>query len=114
MRLFEVDLGSARDVLAVLQGLANKEGQESELPFPVVMNILRPFALGISSADGLIALKNKIDPAGDVISDILDDGTVVLNTDHDSPHDQEKVDVPTGSSVDQMASQGAKKLTPDI
>lgn len=114
MRLVEVDLGSARDVLAVLQGLANQQGQSSELPFPVVMNVLRPFALGISTPDGLIALKNQVDPAGDVIKDILDNGTVVLNTDHDSPHDQEKVDVPAGSSVDQMASQGAKKLTPDI
>lgn len=114
MRLVEVDLGSARDVLAVLQGLANQQGKSSELPFPIVMNVLRPFALGISTPDGLIALKNQVDPAGDVIKDILDNGTVVLNTDHDSPHDQEKVDVPTGSSVDQMASQGAKKLTPDI
>ena len=73
MRLFEVDQGSARDVLAVLQGLANKEGQASELPFPVVMNVLKPFGLGISSPDGLIALKNKVDPAGDVF-DISDDG----------------------------------------
>ena len=114
MRLFEVDLGSARDVLAVLQGLANKEGQESELPFPVVMNILRPFALGISSADGLIALKNKIDPVGDVISDILDDGTVVLNTKNPSDAQDAAIKKPAGPSVDKMASSGAKKLTPDI
>ena len=82
MRLFEVDLGSARDVLTVLQGLANQEGQASELPFPVVMNVLRPFGLGISTPDGLIALKNQVDPGGDVISDILDNGTVVLKTNH--------------------------------
>ena len=79
MRLFEVDQGSARDVLAVLQGLANKQGQSSELPFPVVMNMLRPFGLGISTPDGLIALKNEVDPTGDVIQDILDNGTVVLS-----------------------------------
>ena len=48
MRLYEVDLGSARDVLAVMQGLADKEGQESKLPFPVVLNILKPFGLGIT------------------------------------------------------------------
>lgn len=109
MRLFEVDLGSARDVLAVLQGLARRRGQESKLPFPTVMNILRPFALGINTPDGLIALKNSIDPAGDVIQDVLDDGTVVLNTGQTPPEEE-----PTGQSIDSMASQGAKKLSPDI
>ena len=114
MRLFEVDLGSARDVLAVLQGLADKEGQSSELPFPVVMNVLRPFALGINTPDGLIALKNEIDPAGDVIKDILDDGTVILNTKQASQVTQEPVKSATGPSVDQMAKSASKKLTPDI
>lgn len=114
MRLFEVDLGSARDVLAVLQGLADKEGQSSELPFPVVMNVLKPFGLGISTPDGLIALKNQVDSAGDVIKDITDDGTVILNTKQDSEIEQEPSKAKTGPSVDQMAKQGAKKLTPEI
>lgn len=114
MRLFEVDLGSARDVLAVLQGLANRHDRPSELPFPTVMNILRPFALGVSTTDGLIALKNEIDPTGDVIQDIKDDGTIVLNT--TIPGETEPADDIPGSSpsIDQMASRGAKKLTPDI
>ena len=114
MRLFEVDLGSARDVLAVLQGLADKEGQSSELPFPVVMNVLRPFAIGINTPDGLIALKNQVDPAGDVIKDILDNGTVVLNTKNGSQVNQAPVKTATGPSVDQMADRGSKKLSPDI
>ena len=114
MRLFEVDLGSARDVLAVLQGLANKEGQSSELPFPVVMNMLKPFGLGISSPDGLIALKNKVDPAGDVIQDVLDNGTVILNTKVPSDEKDAAVKKPTGPSVDKMASANAKDLTPNI
>lgn len=114
MRLFEVDSGSARDVLAVLQGLANKEGQSSELPFPVVMNILRPFGLGISTPDGLIALKNAVDPAGDVIDSITNNGTVILTT--NQPSDQEPVQVKksTGSSVDQMASKNSKNLSPNF
>jgi hypothetical protein len=114
MRLFEVDQGSARDVLAVLQGLANKQGQSSELPFPVVMNVLRPFALGINTPDGLIALKNKVDPAGDVIADVLDNGTVVLKTNKESNAQDKPMDQPKGSSIDQMAKSGSKKLTPDI
>ncbi len=114
MRLFEVDLGSARDVLAVFQGLANKEGQSSELPFPGVMHILRPFALGISTPDGLIALKNKVDPAGDVIKDILDNGTVVLKTNKESNVQDQPMNQPKGPSVDKMAKSASKKLTPDI
>jgi hypothetical protein len=115
MRLFEVDQGSARDVLAVLQGLANKEGQASELPFPVVMNVLKPFGLGISSPDGLIALKNEVDPAGDVF-DISDDGkgTVILNTQVKKPEQQQALKKPTGPSVDKMASANSKDLTPNI
>ena len=115
MRLFEVDQGSARDVLAVLQGLANKEGQASELPFPVVMNVLKPFGLGISSPDGLIALKNEVDPAGDVF-DIRDDGkgTVILNTRVKDPEQQQAMKKPVGPSVDKMASANSKDLTPNI
>ena len=118
MRLFEVDQGSARDVLAVMQGLADKEGQSSELPFPVVMNILKPFGLGISTPDGLIALKNSVDPQGDVIQNISDDGTVTLNTKTQDPNaDQEQTATPgkaTGPSVDKMASANSKNLSPNI
>ena len=111
MRLFEVDQGSTREVLAVLQGLANKPGsnQASELPWPVMQKILQPFALGISTPDGLIALKNEIDPQGDVIQDITDTGTVILNTQVKDP-DQAQSTQPTaaGPSVDQMAQSNSK------
>jgi hypothetical protein len=115
MRLFEVDLGSARDVLAVLQGQANRSDQPSTLPFPVVMNILKPYGLGISTPDGLIALKNAVDPAGDVIADILDDGSVLLKTNATNPN-QDQAAQAGGSSpaLDAMASRNAKKLKPDI
>lgn len=112
MRLFEVDVGSARDVLAVLQGQANRAGQSSTLPFAVVMKLIKPFGLGISTPDGLIALKNKVDPAGDVIADILDNGSVVLKTSADNQNQPEE---PSGSpAVDAMASSNAKTLSPKI
>lgn len=114
MRLFEVDLGSARSVLAVFQGAANKKQIPAEIPFPAVMKMIRPFALGISDKDGLVALKNEIDPAGDVIADILDDGTVILNTATPSDKKSDTVEPNTGPSVDKMASSGSKKLSPDI
>ncbi len=117
MRLFEVDLGSARDVLAVLQGLADKEGQDSQLPFPVVMNLLKPFGLGISTPDALIALKNSVDPTGDVIKDIdAETGAVTLNTKVQGA-DQEAGAEPgkaAGPSVDAMAASNSKTLSPNI
>lgn len=114
MRLFEVDQGSARDVLAVLQGLANKEGQSSELPFPTVMKILQPFNLGISTPDGLIALKNAVDSTGDVIQDIKDNGTVILKTNQTSQLKPDQVPRQDGPSVDRMAASASKKLSPDL
>ncbi len=109
MRLLEVDLGAARDILAVLQGQADRKGQTSEIPFAAVKNLLNPFSLAINTPDALIALKNMVDPAGDVISDILDNGTVVLNTKQTSPVEKKP---PAGSSptVDQMAKRNAKTL----
>jgi len=111
MRLFEVDLGSARDVLAVLQGQANNSKMHSSLPFPVVMNMIKPYGLGISTPDGLIALKNAVDPRGDVIKDIKDDGTIILNTEIQSSNDATQPKK-TGSnpSVDQMAKRNAKTV----
>jgi len=115
MRLFEIDQGSVRDVLAVLKGLADKGQKSSTIPFPSVMNILRPFGLGISTPDGLIALKNKVDSTGVVIKKILPDGTIILNTNAVNPNDQEeKPEKAAGPNVDAMASRGAKKLQPDI
>jgi hypothetical protein len=115
MRLFEVDQGSARDVLAVLKGLANKDQKAATLPFATVMNVLRPFGLGIATPDGLIALKNNVDPNGAVIKDIGADGSIILNTDAKNPNDQEKKPEKAGGpNVDAMAKSGAKKLQPDI
>jgi hypothetical protein len=112
MRLVEVDLGSARDVLAVLQGQANRADQPSSLPFPVVMNILKPYGLGISTPDGLIALKNAVDPAGDVIADVLDDGTVLLKTNAENPNKDQAAQAGGATpAVDAMASKNAKTIT---
>jgi len=114
MKLFEVDIGSARDALAVIQGQADRNRQSSTIPFAAVMNLLRPYALGINTPDGLIALKNKVDPAGDVIADILDNGDVVLNTAATNPQEKPVSKEPSSPTVDKMAKSGAKKLSPDI
>lgn len=118
MRLFEVDMGSARDVLAVLQGLANKDQQQSNLPFPVVQNIFRSFgyALGDGDRDSveiLKKLKNEVDPEGNVISDITDNAEIVLNTNTPSDRAGGQIKRATGPSVDQMAAANTD-LSPKI
>jgi hypothetical protein len=114
MRLFEVDMGSARDVLAVIQGQTDRLRDSSTIPFSAVMNLLRPYSLGINSPDGLIALKNRVDPAGDVIADVLDNGDIVLNTNTPGQQADSEPKKSPAPTVDKMAKSGAKKLSPDI
>ncbi len=113
MRLLEVlDIGSFRSVLAVKQGEANKRGIPLEIPFAALQSYLEP--LGINSPDALIAVKNKIDPTGDVISDVLQNGTVILNTKVPSDEQDAQPKKATGPSVDKMASANSKNLSPNI
>ena len=113
MRLYEIDLGSARDVLAVIKGEADRLGQPSTLPFTAVMQILKKMNLGINTPDGLIALKNAVDPNGDVIKNVDDNGTVTLNTKAQRP-DQTPPATGGSPTIDAMASKNAKNLKPDI
>lgn len=103
MRLFEVadnDVGSVRSYLAVKQG----EGA-SQVPFAALKRPLEQ--LGISTPDGLIAVKNEIDPAGDVIKDIDDNGTIHLRSSRDkNPQDDPMSQ--GGSMINAMAKSGAK------
>jgi hypothetical protein len=121
MRLFELDSGGARAALSLYQGQADKENRAKELSFAELLNILKPFDLplgGLHSGDKdkiLVALKNAIDPNGDVF-DVKGDGngTVVLNTKVKSADQQQPTTASRGPSVDAMANSGAKKLQPDI
>jgi len=114
MRLFEVmDAGSIRSILAVQQGQANDADTYSQIPFVNLKSELA--SLGISSIDGLIALKNKVDPAGDVIKDIDSrTGMITLNTRQQDPNEPEPAPKGASPTVDKMAKSGAKKLQPDI
>lgn len=108
MRLFEVDLGSLRSVLAVLQGEAGRNGSNGEVDRTRVQKIIRDLdlPLGGDLAQALTAVKNSIDPTGDVIKDIKPDGSIVINL----PTTAAVEPGSDGStSLDQMASRAAKK-----
>jgi len=116
MRLFEVDVGSVRTVLTVLQRQASKPGAIGEVPYAVVMRIADQFDLPLGGLQSdrqqmMIALKNAVDPAGDVIKDIKPDGTLVLN----KPNEPADVGMGNagGPSVDQMAKSNSS-ITPKI
>ena len=114
MRLYEFTPdGGFRDVLAVIKGEADRLGQPSTLPFTAVMQILKKMNLGINTPDGLIALKNAVDPNGDVIKNVDDNGTVTLKTKAQRP-DQTPTATGGSPTIDAMASKNAKNLKPDI
>jgi hypothetical protein len=116
MRLYELDYGSARDVLQILKGLADKSGSSSELPFNSIKGIFKSFDYpigngGPESKELLLKIKNLIDPTGTIIADVTDKAAIVLAT--DKPTDNPDVAAEKGSSpsVDAMASSNAKTLT---
>jgi len=117
MKLFEVDLGSVRTVLAVLQRQSSKPGSSGEIPYAVVMRIADQLDLPLGGLDSdrqqmMIALKNAVDPGGEVIKDIKPDGTLVLNKPND-PAEVGNGNAGGGSTVDKMAKSNSS-LTPKI
>lgn len=118
MRLFEVDVGSVRTVLSVLQGQSKKPGFTGEVPYAVVLNLVKPFDLPLGGLNSdrqqiMIALKNSVDPAGDVIKDIKPDGTLVLNKPNEPANAGAGGNGGGGSTVDKMAKSNTD-LTPNI
>jgi len=116
MRLFEVDTGAVVPILKVLRGLAANNETSGIIPFATVMNYLKKFDLPLGGLDSdrqqiMVALKNSLGDAGQIIKDINPDGSIVL----DKPEDpaQAQADQSRGPSVDAMASSNTD-LTPNI
>ena len=117
MKLFEVDLGSARNVLRILQNKANQpgsagRGQSLTVPFSAMINMLDQYDLGISTPDGIRKWAEAVDAPGAVIDSVLDDGTVIVKTSAQNPN-KDKAQSTGGPSpaIDAMASKNAKTIT---
>ena len=117
MKLFEVDLGSARNVLRILQSKANQPGsagtgQSLTVPFSAMINMLDQYDLGISTPDGIRKWAEAVDAAGTVIDNVLDDGSVIVKTAAQNPN-KDKAQQPGNASpaIDAMASKNAKTIT---
>jgi hypothetical protein len=109
MKLFEIaSPGDARTVLSVIQGLSDRKKIPSEIPFSAFKNYINGDEIGIGTPAALVAFKNAVDPAGDVISDVLDNGTVILNTKIKSKSKDAATDTSNSPTIDAMASQAAK------
>jgi hypothetical protein len=113
MRLFEVaSPEDAREVLAVIKGLANRKEIPSKLDFATFKRYINGDEIGIGDPESLVALKDKIDPTGDVIKDVRDDGTVILSTKSQDPSDPENIPgAGGGKGLDQMAQHAAREVT---
>ena len=117
MKLFEVDLGSARNILSILQRDANKPGSAGTgksltVPFSAMINMLDRFDLGISTPDGIRKWVETVPGAKAVIDSVLDDGSVIVKTTARNPN-KDKAQSTGGASpaIDAMASKNAKTLT---
>jgi len=112
MKLFELDIGSTKSILSVLQGQSSKGGSSGTISYNAVMNLFKQFDLPLGGPNSdkqkiITALKNTIDPTGDVIKTVNPDGSIVLNNPNDAASAAPAA--PGGSTVDQMASQAANK-----
>ena len=117
MKLFELDLGSARNVLSILQNKANEPGsagigQSLTVPFSAMVNMLDRYDLGISTPDGIRKWVETVPGAKAVIDSVLDDGSVIVKTAAQNPN-KDKAQSTSGPSpaIDAMASKNAKTLT---
>jgi len=117
MKLFEVDLGSASDILRILQSNANKPGSAGTgrsltVPFTAMINLLDRFDLGISTIDGIRKWVETVPGAKAVIDSVLDDGSVIVKTAAQNPN-KDKAQQAGGASpaIDAMASKNAKTIT---
>lgn len=108
MKLFELDIGSTKSILSILQGRSSTENSSGIIPYNVVMNLFKQFDLPLGGPNSdkqkiMTALKNAIDPSGDVIKDVNPDGSLTLN----KPNDQAAPQIKGSPTVNSMASQAA-------
>ena len=113
MRLYEVAGNQFQDDLAnmlrTMQGRANDEQTTSVVSWPAINNLMISFGYGNISKDMLDKVKSQIDPTGDLIQDVTDNG-IVLKTEVSSPDDTQPADSMTNSkTVDKMAHNAATK-----
>lgn len=117
MKLFELDMGSTMSALSVLKGKSAEKSSSGKISYEAVMNAFKQFDLPLGGPNSdtqaiLTALKNLVDPTGDVIDSInppdaeFPNGSITLNTPNNNPTQPE---VKGGSSVDQMASSAANQ-----
>lgn len=113
MRLFEVAGSQFQDdlanVLKNMQGRANDTRTTSVVSWPALNNLMMAFDYGEINKDIMDKIQSQVDPAGDLIQDVTDQG-VVLKTDVATPDQTQTPDSGTNSkSVDKMAHNAATK-----
>jgi len=115
MRLFEIAGNRFEDdlanILRVMQGRANNPGSgqrptTSKVLWSDINNRLQGY--GAIDSDMMNRIKDKIDPNGQLIADVLPDG-ILLKTSIESPEKSQPIDIPRAKTVDQMAHRVVSK-----
>ena len=113
MRLFELeDPNDARAILSIIQGLANHRNVPEKMPFQTFKNLIDGDSIGIGTPKALVDFKNTVDPTGDVIKSIEDEGDgnvyIILNTRNKGQVDASASSGGDGPGIGAMASKAAK------
>lgn len=114
MRLFEVDNRFANDLALVLRnqmGRSNSEDASLNLSWPAFNNLLKNMhyaPIEPKNPDAMKTFQGLLDSNPELSKMIrtFDKSGVVVDTTKDKPEGEEEM--PTGASVDQMASSAAK------
>lgn len=114
MKLFEVDRGSAILILRLLKRDADKNRKSSSIPFSAIQNKLKAQGFGIDNPQALRQFLQSVDPDKNIVSQVDDQGNVILNTKVPNPNKDAALDTDTAPSVDQMASSAVKTNPPKV
>lgn len=110
MRLFEVADRFVDDLETVLRNLVGRGDSKhapQSLTYPALSNLLSNMGYGAISYEQFAKLYDENPDLQPLIADYNDQG-IILGTDMQSEKNQDQFEIPTGKSVDQMASSGAK------
>ena len=116
MRLYEVEDHFVSDLVVVLRnqlGRGDSERTSLVLTYPALSNIMKNMGYGEITYDEFDKIYSSNEDLKKLVQN-YDEEKVVLSTKAPGPGQEQGPGRAQGPSVDQMAAQGAKKLSPDI
>ena len=114
MKLYEFEGGAALLILRRRKMDADAKGKWSTIPFSSIQFSLKKLGFGINSPTALRQFIQSIDKNKEIVSQVDNEGNVILNTEKKNPNLDAALDTDSAPSVDQMASSAVKTNPPKI